>query len=98
MVGRVRAIRKRLLLLVAAFPLLLAQSARAEVQSGMLVVGGGATEHDRTTISGAIERAVRDEGWSLPPKPPTKKEAPPSSSRPGFSVENSPPTEVSHHA
>jgi hypothetical protein len=39
------------------------------------VVGGAATEHDRTTISEAIERAVRNEGWSLPPKPATKKEA-----------------------
>lgn len=75
MVGRVRAIRICLLFLSAAFSLLLAQPAHAEVQSGLLVVGGRATEHDRTTISGAIERAVRGEGWSLPPKPPTKKEA-----------------------
>lgn len=75
MVGRVRAICIRLLFLLAAFSLLLPQLARADVPSSLLVVGGGATEHDRTTIGGAIERAVRGEGWLLPPKPATKKEA-----------------------
>lgn len=47
----------------------------AAAKPGLLVVGGGATEHDRSTVGGAIESAVRSEGWLLPPKPATKKEA-----------------------
>lgn len=47
----------------------------AQAKPGLLIVGGGAAEHDRTTIGGAIEGTIRSEGWSLPSKPATKKEA-----------------------
>lgn len=47
----------------------------AQAESGLLVIGGGAAERDRLTISGAIESTLRGAGWSFPPKPATKKEA-----------------------
>ena len=47
----------------------------AHADSGLLVMGGGAAEHDRLTIAGAIEKTLRGAGWSLSPKAPTKKEA-----------------------
>lgn len=46
----------------------------AQADSGLLVIGGGAAERDRLTIGGAIETTLRSAGWSLPPKPATKKE------------------------
>ncbi|MEO7731662.1 MAG: PEGA domain-containing protein [Kofleriaceae bacterium] len=52
-----------------------ASSSLAQADPGLLVVGGGAREHERITIGGAIESAVRSAGWSLPTKPATKKEA-----------------------
>lgn len=47
--------------------------ARAEI--GLVVVGGSAKEHERATISSAVESAMRTAGWSLPSKPVTKKES-----------------------
>jgi hypothetical protein len=47
----------------------------AAAQTGLVVIGGGATEHDRTVVGTAIEKAVRGAGWLLPTKPVVKKEA-----------------------
>jgi hypothetical protein len=46
----------------------------AHAETGLLVIGGGAREHERVTIGSAIESAVRGAGWSLASKPATKKE------------------------
>jgi hypothetical protein len=60
---------------MVAIGMLVAWIPSAHAKPGLLIVGGGATEHDRSTVGGAIESAVRSEGWSLPAKPATKKEA-----------------------
>ena len=60
---------------VIAVALSIAGSSLAQADPGLLVIGGGAREHERLTIGGAIENAVRKAGWSLPSKPATKKEA-----------------------
>jgi PEGA domain len=60
-----------LLTLVAASVVRL-QPAHAE--NGVLVVGGGAAEHERAVIGGAIESAIREAGWSLPSNPLTDNE------------------------
>jgi PEGA domain len=60
------------LVLVVAVGILRPGAANAE--SGLLVVGGGAAEHERTTVGTAIETAVRRAGWSLPAKPLPKKD------------------------
>lgn len=47
---------------------------RAHAESGLLIIGGTAAEHERSTVGGAIESAVRGAGWSLPSKPFSKKD------------------------
>lgn len=47
----------------------------AHAESGLLVVGGGAAEHQRAAVGTAIEAAIRQAGWSLPAKPLTKKDS-----------------------
>jgi len=46
----------------------------AQAQQGTIVITGSATEHDRAIVRAAAEESTRDDGWSLAPKPPTKKE------------------------
>lgn len=64
----------RITIVFAALALSVASTSLARADSGLLVVGGGAREHDRATIGGAIESTVRSAGWSLPAKPATKRE------------------------
>ncbi len=47
----------------------------AQAESGVVVVGASAERHERVAISGAVEAATRNAGWTLPPKPLTDKEA-----------------------
>lgn len=72
MVSNVRG--HRISILAVAVVLSIASTSVAQADTGLLIVGGGAREHERATISEAIERTVRAAGWSLPAKPPTKKE------------------------
>jgi hypothetical protein len=59
-----------LLFFVASWSL---PSARAD--NGLLVVGGGAEEHDRTVVRGAIASAMQSAGWSLPTSLLTRSES-----------------------
>jgi PEGA domain-containing protein len=43
-------------------------------EAGMLVVHGGAAEHQRAVIGAAVEGAIRNMGWSLSANPLTKNE------------------------
>ena len=62
-------------LLVATVVASLFGTHTAEAESGIVVVGGGAAEHDRGVVGAAIEKAVRGAGWLLPTKPVSKKDA-----------------------
>ena len=42
---------------------------------GVVLIAGGAAERQRTIVAQAIEAAVRDAGWSPPPKPFTKTQS-----------------------
>jgi len=53
----------------------IAAARTAHAEDGLLVVGGNAEEHARTTVSAAIESAIRGAGWTLPAKPLSRKEA-----------------------
>ena len=55
--------RTMLLLVLVGFWALGVRPAHAEM--GLLVVGGGAAEHDRTAVGAAIEGTIRKAGWSL---------------------------------
>jgi hypothetical protein len=50
-----------------------ARAARAE--TGLLVMGGNATDRERTAIGGAVENAIRTAGWTLSPKALSKKDS-----------------------
>lgn len=65
---------KRQIVLLILVSVWVAQLRRAHAESGLLIVGGGAAEHERSIVSGAIESAVRSAGWSLPSKPFSKKD------------------------
>jgi PEGA domain-containing protein len=58
-----------------AIALSVASASLARANPGVVVIGGGAREHERLTIGGAIESAMRSAGWALSAKPATKKEA-----------------------
>ncbi len=47
----------------------------ARAEDGLLVMGGNAEEHTRTTVGAAVESAIRSAGWTLPAKPLSRKEA-----------------------
>lgn len=47
----------------------------AAATPGLLLVTGGAAERQREIVGQAITAAVRDAGWSLPPKPLTKSQS-----------------------
>jgi hypothetical protein len=66
--------RHRITISFLALALSIGSISLAHADPGVLVVGGGAREHERLTISDAIEGAMRSAGWSLPSKPATKKE------------------------
>lgn len=50
-------------------------AARAHADNGVVVIGGAAPEHDRTTVRTAIEATAREAGWTLQSKPLVKKDA-----------------------
>lgn len=64
---------KHALIIVAAVAALGASTAQA--QPGLLVVSGTAGDHERATVSGAIEAAITASGWTLVSKPLSKKES-----------------------
>jgi hypothetical protein len=63
----------RILYPFIAVALSLGGIATARAESALLVLGGGAPEHERTTVAGGIENEIRSAGWSTASKP-TKKE------------------------
>lgn len=65
---------KRELMLLIVLALWAVQLRRAHAENGLLIVGGGAAEHERATVGSAIESTVRSAGWSLPSKPFAKKD------------------------
>jgi hypothetical protein len=65
--------RHRILSPIIAVALSLGGIATAKAESALLVLGGGAPEHERTTVGGGIENEIRSAGWSTASKP-TKKE------------------------
>jgi len=72
MVSNVR--RHRITIPAIAVALSIASTSFAHADAGLIVIGGGAREHERVTIGAAIESAMRTAGWSLPSKPVPKKE------------------------
>jgi|GEM_PF-4129139 len=50
-------------------------AARAHADNGVVVIGGAAPEHDRTTVRTAVEATARAAGWTLQSKPLGKKDA-----------------------
>ncbi|CAN5396910.1 hypothetical protein BH11MYX1_BH11MYX1_15820 [soil metagenome] len=61
--------------IVVMVAMALCASRRVHADNGIVVVGGAAAEHDRTTVRTAIEASAREAGWSLREKPLVKKEA-----------------------
>jgi hypothetical protein len=53
----------------------LTSTSAARATNGVVVVGGSANEHDRKTVSAALETTVRHAGWTLPSKPIPKSDA-----------------------
>jgi len=49
-------------------------AARAHADKGVVVIGGAAPEHDRTTVRAAVEATAREAGWTLQSKPLGKKD------------------------
>jgi len=67
-------VRRIPIALILAFAWLVGiRSVRAE--TSLLVVGGNAADHERATVTGAIENAIRTAGWTLSAKPLSKKES-----------------------
>src|SRR5882757_923524 len=68
---------KRAALVVILIVAWLAQvpSLHAETETALLVVGGNAADHDRATVSSALETAIRMAGWTLRAKPLNRKDA-----------------------
>jgi len=66
---------KHVMLLIVILATWMLAHRRAEAGSGLLVVSGGAAEHQRSAVGTAIEAAIRKAGWSLPAKPLTKKDS-----------------------
>lgn len=62
-------------ILMAAMLSWLGSARLARADEAVIVVGGSATEHDRSIVGAAIETATRDDGWTLRSKPLTKKES-----------------------
>jgi hypothetical protein len=48
---------------------------RARADAGLLVLGGNATERERTAIGGAVEGAIRAAGWTVSLKALSKKDS-----------------------
>ncbi len=65
---------RRALLVVAALGSLGA-SPSARAGDAVIVVGGSATDHDRSTVVFAVGEAARKDGWTFRAKAPTKKES-----------------------
>jgi hypothetical protein len=64
----------RILAPIIAVALSLGGIATARAETALLVMGGGAPEHERITVGGGIENEIRSAGWTTAPKP-TKKES-----------------------
>ena len=65
---------KRTTILLALVAAWIVRDQPAHAEGGLLVVRGGAAEHQRAIVGAAIEGAIRNAGWSLPADPLTKNE------------------------
>ncbi len=50
-------------------------SSAVAAETGLVLIGGGAGERERTTVGTAIESVTRSSGWSLPATPPARKDS-----------------------
>src|SRR5262245_13134493 len=66
--------RKCATIIVGLIATLVVSARPGHAEDGLLVMGGNAEEHQRATVGGAIENAIRGAGWTLA-KPPNKKES-----------------------
>ena len=64
----------RILMPIIAVAVTLGGIAGARAETALVVLGGGAPEHERTTVGGGIESEIRSAGWTTSSKP-TKKES-----------------------
>lgn len=64
----------RTLIPIIVVALSLGGIATARAETALLVLGGGAPEHERITVGGGIENEIRSAGWTTASKP-TKKES-----------------------
>ncbi len=63
----------RVMILAALVVVLWMPTARAD--TGVLVVGGRATERERAVVAASFDTVIRNAGWTLPAKPPAKKDS-----------------------
>lgn len=66
---------KRLTIVVGCVVAWISTTHLVNADTGVLAMGGNAAEHERTTIGGGIENAIRSAGWTLSAKPLSKKDA-----------------------
>lgn len=66
---------KRVMIVVGFIAAWVLTTHLAQAETGVLAMGGNAAEHERTTIGGGIENAIRSAGWTLSAKPLSKKDS-----------------------